>query len=103
MMKLTLQAMAESGALATGGPLYAVGTFNGYYFTGVLLLISLAIIIGASLTGTAPKEEKLEFTYGKVTPEQQAENREVGRAAMWASVGVIVLVLIIYLYFSFWL
>ncbi len=103
MIKLTLQAMAESGALGSGGPLYSIGTFNGYYFTGVLLLISLAIIIGASLTGTAPEEEKLEFTYGKVTPEQQAENREVGRAAMWASVGVIVLVLVIYLYFSFWL
>jgi len=103
MTKLTLQAMAESGALGTGGPLYAVGTFNGYYFTGVLLLISLAIIIGASLTATAPDEDKLEFTYGQVTPEQRAENREVGRAAVWASVGVIALVLVIYLYFSFWL
>jgi len=103
MMKLVLQAMAENGALGSSGPLYAVGTFNGYYFTGVLLLISLAIIIGASLTGTAPEEEKLEFTYGQVTPEQRAENREVGRAAVWASVGVIALVLVIYLYFSFWL
>ena len=103
MAKLTLQAMAESGALGSSGPLYAIGMFNGYYFTGVLLLISLAIIIGASLTGEAPEEDKLEFTYGNVTPEQQAENREVGRAAVWASVGVIVLVLAIYLYFSFWL
>jgi SSS family solute:Na+ symporter len=103
MIKLTLQAMAESGALGTEGVLYAIGIFNGYYFTGVLLLISLAIIIGVSLMGTAPDEEKLEFTYGNVTPEEQTENREVGRAAVWASVAVIGLVLVIYLYFSFWL
>jgi SSS family solute:Na+ symporter len=66
-------------------------------------LISLAVIIGAPCTAAAPNEEKLEFTYGQVTPEQRAENREVGRAAMWASVGVVALILVIYLYFSFWL
>lgn len=102
MTKLALQAMAQNGALGSGW-LYAVGRFNGYYFTGVLLLISLAVIIGVSYTTAAPHEEKLEFTYGQVTPEQRAENREVGRAAVWASVGVVALILVIYLYFSFWL
>ncbi|PEN08722.1 Na+/glucose cotransporter [Longimonas halophila] len=103
MIKLTLQAMAESGALGTEGMLYSIGIFNGYYFTGVLLLISLAIIIGVSLMGEAPKKEKLEFTYGNVTPEERTENRAVGEAAVWASVAVLVLVAAVYIYFSFWL
>jgi len=81
----------------------AAGRFSGYYFTGVLLLISPAVIIGASYTAAAPNEEKLEFTHGQVTPEQRAENREVGRAAMWVSVAVVALILVIYLCFSVWL
>ncbi|MFP4229455.1 MAG: sodium:solute symporter family transporter, partial [Salinivenus sp.] len=103
MIKLTLQAMAQNGALTEGTLWYAIGSFNGYYFTGILLVISVVVIIGASLTGRPPKEDKLQLTYGRVTPEQKAENRKVGRAAVWASVGVLGLVFAIYLYFSFWL
>ena len=103
MIKLTLQAMSQNGALTEGTLLYAIGSFNGYYFTGILLIISIVIIVGVSLTGRRPGEEKLQLTYGRVTPEQKAENREVGQLAVWASVAVLVLVAAVYLYFSFWL
>lgn len=103
MTKLTLQAMAQAGALAEGSMLYAIGDFNGYYFTGVLLVISVATIIGFSHAGEEPAEEKLQLTYGRVTPEQRAENREVGRVAVWASAGVLLLVAAVYFYFSIWL
>jgi SSS family solute:Na+ symporter len=103
MIKLTLQAMSQNGALTEGTLLYAIGSFNGYYFTGILLIISIVIIVGVSLTGPRPGEEKLQLTYGRVTPEQKAENREVGQLAVWASVAVLVLVAAVYLYFSFWL
>jgi SSS family solute:Na+ symporter len=103
MTKLTLQAMAQNGALGDTGMLYAIGSFNGYYFTGILLVVSIAIIIGASHLGEPPAEEKLALTYGQVTPEDRAENLSVGRAAIWGSVIVIGLVAVIYLYFSFWL
>jgi SSS family solute:Na+ symporter len=103
MTKLTLQAMSQNGALAEGTLFYAIGDFNGYYFTGILLVISIAIIIGVSHLGKPPAEEKLELTYGSVTPEERAENLSVGRAAIWGSVGVLALVAVVYLYFSFWL
>lgn len=103
MTKLTLQALAQSGALGQSGWLYAIGDFNGYYFTGVLLVISVLLVVGFSYADAPPTEEKLRYTYGRVTPEERAENRKVGRAAVWASAGVLGLVLAIYLYFSFWL
>lgn len=103
MGKLTLQAMAQSGLLASGGWLYALGSFNGYYFTGVLLLLSVVVIVVASYSTAPPPEGKLELTYGRVTPAQQVENRKVGRRAVWGSVLVLGLVVIFYLYFSFWL
>lgn len=103
MTKLTLQAMSQNGALAEGTLFYAIGDFNGYYFTGILLVISIAIIIGVSHLGEPPAEEKLELTYGSVTPEERAENLSVGRAAIWGSVAVLALVAVVYLYFSFWL
>ena len=105
MTKLTLQTMAQSGALEGPGVLYAIGAFNGYYFTGLLFLVSLLVIIGASYTHPPQPEDQIRgLTYDTVTPEERAENRRSGgRPAVIGSVVVIGLVLVIYLYFSFWL
>ena len=105
MAKLTLQTMAQSGTLGAAGMLYAIGAFNGYYFTGVLLVISILIVIGVSLASPPqPMEEIRGLTYATVTPEERAENRQSGgRAVVVGSAIVLCLVLGVYLYFSFWL
>ena len=105
MAKLTLQTMAQSGTLGSSGALYALGAFNGYYFTGVLLVISILIVVGVSyLHPPQPMDELRGLTYATVTPEERAENRQSGgRPAVVGSLIVLGLVLAIYLYFSFWL
>src|SRR5690606_35251394 len=41
MIKLTLQTLVQSGAMAPTGVLGAIGAFNGYYFSGVLFLFCI--------------------------------------------------------------
>jgi SSS family solute:Na+ symporter len=105
MIKLTVQGMWGAGAIADAGLLGAIGRLNFLYASGWLFLISIAIIVGASLTAPAPSAAQIEgLTYGSMTPEQKRENRESwdGRDVA-ASIGVMALVLGIYVYFSFWL
>ena len=105
MIKLTLQAMDGGGMLGDTGLLHDIGSYNFLYASGWLALISVAVIVGFSLTAPAPTDEQIEgLTYGSITPEQAAENKaSYGPAEIWASAGVLVLVSGIYLYFSFWL
>jgi SSS family solute:Na+ symporter len=105
MSKLTIQTTADSGGLTEGTLLHAFGVFNGYYFTGLLFVISLLVIIAASYTSPPePTEQIRGLTYDTISPEERAENRTSGgRPAVIGSVIVIGLVLAIYLYFSFWL
>jgi SSS family solute:Na+ symporter len=105
MGKLTIQTTADSGGLTEGTLLHAFGVFNGYYFTGLLFVISLLVIIAASYTSPPePTEQIRGLTYDTISPEERAENRTSGgRPAVIGSVIVIGLVLAIYLYFSFWL
>lgn len=105
MTKLTLQTLTQSGSLAPTGLLGSIGAYNGYLFAGVLFLISVAVIWAGSLMTPPPPEARLQgLTFGTVSPEQQAE-----RHASWGlpekldSGLVLGLVLLVYLYFSFWL
>ncbi|GAB5521358.1 MAG: sodium:solute symporter [Rhodothermales bacterium] len=104
MFKLTVQTLTQSGVL-TSGVLFAIGDFNGYYFAGVLFLISIILIIAISYATPPQSEEQLRgLTYGSVTPEQRAENRASwGVAEVVGTVVVLGLVLGVYLYFSFWI
>ncbi|MEM1095504.1 MAG: sodium:solute symporter [Bacteroidota bacterium] len=104
MFKLTVQTLTQSGVL-TSGVLFAIGDFNGYYFAGVLFLISIILIIVISYATPAQSEEQLRgLTYGSVTDEQRAENRASwGTAEVVGTVVVLGLVLGVYLYFSFWI
>ncbi len=105
MAKLTVQTSYQTGGLEPGGLLAAIGAFNGYYFSGVLLVISVATIVGVSLA-TAPQEEARirGLTFDSVTPEQKAENRASWGWKEAAGTAVVLgLVLGLYLYFSFWL
>ncbi len=105
MFKLTVQTLVQSGTLGGDGWLHAIGAFNGYYFSGVLFLISIFIIVVVSLlTPRQPAEQLVGLTFGSVTPAQKAENRASwGRAEVIGSGIVLGLVLLVYLYFTFWL
>ncbi len=104
MTKLTVQALWGAGVIADGGLLGAIGELNFLYASGWLFLISIAIVVGASLSAPPQPDEQIAgLTYGSMSPEQEKENRESW--GMWdvlASVGVMVLVVGIYAYFSFW-
>lgn len=104
MGKLGIEAyVSQSGA--TEGLLADFAGFNFLYYSGVLLLISIVIIIVASMSAPAPKEEDLAgLTFGSLTAEDKKEIRE-----SWTKFDVILtsvvlaMVLGVYLYFSFWL
>jgi SSS family solute:Na+ symporter len=105
MAKLTLQTMTQRGALDPASVPGMIGAYNGYLFAGVLFLVSVAVIWIASLLTAPPPEVRLQgLTFGTLTPAQHAEQK-----ASWgfpektgASI-VLGLVLLTYLYFSFWL
>lgn len=105
MTKLTIQALWGAGVIADGGVLGAIGALNFLYASGWLFLISIAIVVGASLSAPPQPAEKIAgLLYGSLTPEQAKENRESwGIPDVLASVGVMVLVVGIYIYFSFWI
>ncbi|AWI08755.1 sodium:solute symporter [Ereboglobus luteus] len=105
MLKLTVQTLAQSGVLGDSGVLFTIGSFNGYYFSGLLFLFSVVFVVLVSLlTPPQPEAQIAGLTYDSRTPEQRAENR-----ASWnwvdvaGSVVVIGLVLGVYLYFTWWL
>ena len=105
MIKLTLQTLTQSGAMAPTGVLGAIGAFNGYYFAGVLFVISVALVVGLSLaTAPQPESQLRGLTYASVTAEEREENRTSGgRASIIGTIVVLGLVLGVYVYFSFWI
>ena len=105
MVKLTVQTLVRSGALEPVGLIGALGAFNPYFFSGVLFLFSVLLVIGVSLaTAPQPEAQIAGLTFGSVTPEQRAENRaSVSWPDYLGTAVVLALVLGIYVYFSFWL
>jgi len=105
MAKLTIQALYGAGIIAKGGVLGAVGELNFLYASGWLFLVSIAIVVGASLSSPRPPEAQIAgLTYGSTTPEQDAENRASwGVPDVLASAGLMAVVIGTYVYFSFWL
>lgn len=105
MLKLTLQALDGGGAFGDTGLLHAIGSYNFLYASGWLLLLSVVVVVGFSLTAPPPDAKQIEgLTYSAITPQQAAENRASwGTAEVLGTAGVLALVLGIYVYFSFWL
>src|SRR5690606_25487258 len=105
MMKLTAQTMVRNGSLAPEGLFGALGAYNGYYYTGILFLISVVLIIGISLA-TAPQDESsiAGMTFGSVTAEHRAEDRATVSWPDYVGTAVVLgIVLWIYIYFTIWL
>lgn len=105
MAKLTLQTLTKSGAISRDSFLWPVGDFNGYYFSGVLFLFSVILVIAVSFATPAPAAAKVKnLTFKSVSPEWKSENRASwGVPDVLGSGAVLGLVLGIYFYFSFWL
>lgn len=104
MGKLTLQSMVQSGVIEAGTVWGALGAFNGYYFAGLLFLVSVGVLVGVSWATKAPSLEQLRgLTFRTLSIQAQSENRKTWD---WRDVAlttvVLGLVLAIYLYFSFW-
>lgn len=105
MIKLTLQTLVQSGTMAPTGILGAIGAFNGYYFSGVLFLFCVALVIAISYSTPQESDEQIRgLTYRSVSPEDQAVNRSSwGMPEVLGSIVVLGIVLGVYFYFSFWL
>jgi len=104
MGKLTAQTLVRSGVLAPTGPIGALGAFNAYYFTGVLFLVSIVLVLAISYASPPPAPEQIDgLTYWSTTPSQREERREsVGLPDYLGTGFVLTMVLVLYLYFSFW-
>ena len=105
MTKLTVQALLGAGMLSGDGLLAAIGSLNFLYASGWLFLISILIVVGASLTAPQQPDKQIAgLTYGAISPEQRAETRKSWNAVdVAATAGVLALVLGVYVYFSFWM
>lgn len=105
MIKLTIQAFFGKGKIENPAFLAQIGDFNFLYATGILFAISAAIMIVASLLSAPPPEEKIRgLTYGsihEVYGEEIRRSWDTGNKVMMAV--ILLAVLGMYLYFSFWL
>jgi len=106
MFKLTVQALfGATKKYQEPALLAAIGDFNFLYATGVLMLISVIIMIVASLMTPPPAEEKTSgLTYGSIHHLAEHEIKESWNFGNKLMVGLILLLVgAMYLYFSFWL
>ena len=102
--KLTIEATLASNPV-DNAVLNWIADFNWLYYSGVLLVISIFIVVVFSLMTKKMDESSLKgITFAGLTAEDKAEIR-----ASWnkfdviLSAIVLILVLGMYLYFSFWL
>ena len=105
MLKLMCQAIFGEGKIENPAFLAAVGDFNFLYATGVLFLISIVLLIVGSLTSDPPPREKVEgltyFSIREIAGEEIKKSWDLGNKIL--ATTILVLVLGIYWYFSFWL
>ncbi|MEX0321151.1 MAG: sodium:solute symporter [Puniceicoccaceae bacterium] len=104
MTKLTIEAIVTSGGI-TSGPLAAIAEFNFLYYSGVLMLVSVCIVVVLSHLTKAPELAKIKgLTYGTLSAEDKQDIKNSWDKWDLIGTGVVMgLVLGMYLYFSFWL
>ena len=105
MAKLAIQAQYSSldpEKMVDPAWLAAIGDFSFLYASGVLLLISIAVVVMGSFLTPAQNEDTVKgLTYASL---DRAEIRAtVEKKDIWLTVVTLLLVLGMYLYFSFWL
>jgi solute:Na+ symporter, SSS family len=105
MAKLTIQAFYGHGKMESPTWLAAIGDFNFLYATGVLMLASIILmLIGSFLTPPQPEEKLRGLTYSSIhhlAGDEIHKSWNLGNKLMAAV--ILLAVLGMYLYFSFWL
>ena len=101
--KMALEAVASGGGVDPDGLIAAIAGFNFLYYSGVLLLISSAVIIGVSMLTPAQDLAGKGVTFSSLSAKDREEIRASWtKGDVWATAGVLGLVVVVYLYFSFW-
>ncbi len=105
MTKLAIQGMAGANKFADDSVLEFIGNYNFLYASGWLLVISVIVVVGVSLVTKPPLDSQIEnLTYSTASQAQRQENRKSwNKWDVIATAGVLGLVLLMYLYFSYWL
>lgn len=102
ILKLGIQAIYGQGKIESPAFLAAIGDFNFLYFSGVLFLLCVATILGASRTAPRPNPERIRgLTFDSI--DRAMVRASWGVRDIAATVVVLGLVLAIYVYFSFWI
>lgn len=105
MIKLTIQAnYSTMDPLKSTGPAFlaAIGDFNFLYASGVLFIISIAVVVGVSLMGKAQDEASIDgLTYASL--DKKDVRSSVEKFDIILTAVTLALVVGMYLYFSFWL
>ena len=102
MTKLGLQAVFGAGKIENPAPLAMIADLNFLYFSGLLFLICLAVIIVFSRGGAAPAPEQLRgLTLAHM--DREAVRASWDQKDIIATAVILGLVAAIYLYFSFWI
>ena len=102
MGKLIIQAFFGAGKTESPQLLAVIGDFNFLYFSGVLFLLSIVIIIVASLTAAAPDADRIKgLTFDSLDKQAIRESWDIRDVTGTAI--VLSLVAAIYIYFSFWI
>ena len=102
MGKLLLQAVFGAGKIENPAFLAAIADFNFLYFSGVLFLISIAVIVAFSYGAAPPKPEQIRGLT-LATIDREAVRRSYDRRDIATTAVVLGLVAAVYLYFSFWI
>lgn len=101
MTKLGLQAIFGAGKIENPALLAAIADFNFLYFSGVLFLISIAVIIVFSYSAAPPNPEQIRGLT-MATIDRDAVRQSWNRNDVVVTAIVLGLVAAIYVYFSFW-
>jgi SSS family solute:Na+ symporter len=101
MGKLLLQSLFGEGKIESPALLAAIGDMNFLYFSGVLFLISVVVIVLASLSGRAPDRDTIKgLTFSSLDRKTVRASWDAKDIA--ATTVVLGLVATLYIYFSFW-
>jgi len=103
MVKLTVQALFGAEKTFRSPAFLAwLGDFNFLYFSGILFLTSVCVVLGVSYASAPPDPERIRgLTYSSL--DKKAVRESWNRWDVIATCGVLGLVLAMYLYFSFWI
>jgi SSS family solute:Na+ symporter len=104
MFKLAVQAGVGSGWITAPEFLVWLGNFNFLYYSGVLFLISIAIVVGVSLATAPPSAAQVAgLTYASLSASDKSDIRASADWKDYVGTAVVLgLVIGLYVYFSFW-